>query len=55
MTAAQDYESCSIFGMARVAIEKGFVDRVLPLEGIADFLIATVGLQSQQEGTICRE
>ena len=40
-------ESRSIFGMPRVAIKKGFVNRVLPLEGIADFLIATVGLQSQ--------
>ena len=55
VTAAQDRESCSIFGMPRVAIEKGFVDTVLPLGGIADFLIATVGLQSQQEGAICRE
>jgi two-component system chemotaxis response regulator CheB len=51
ITAAQDRESCSIFGMPRVAIEKGFAEHVLPLGEIASFLEATVGLQPHQEET----
>jgi two-component system chemotaxis response regulator CheB len=48
-TLAQDKESCSVFGMPRVAIEKGYVDRVLPLTEIADYLISFVGQQSNRE------
>ncbi|MBI4743885.1 MAG: chemotaxis-specific protein-glutamate methyltransferase CheB [Actinobacteria bacterium] len=34
-TIAQDEESCVIFGMPKVAIEKGAIDEVLPLDTIA--------------------
>ena len=33
---AQDEESCVVFGMPQEAIKKGGVDKVLPLEGLAD-------------------
>jgi two-component system, chemotaxis family, protein-glutamate methylesterase/glutaminase len=44
-TLAQDRESCSVYGMPRVAIEKGFIDMVLPLKDIPDYLISVVGQQ----------
>lgn len=45
-TLAQDRESCSVYGMPRVAIEKGFVDTVLPLKEMPEYLISVVGQQS---------
>jgi two-component system chemotaxis response regulator CheB len=48
-TFAQDKESCSVFGMPRVAIEKGFVDEIVPLTEMAARLIATVGRVSPVE------
>lgn len=44
-TLAQDRESCSVYGMPRVAIEKGFIERVLPLKEMPDYLISVVGQQ----------
>jgi two-component system chemotaxis response regulator CheB len=38
MTAAQDAESCIVFGMPKVAIGLGYIHRVLPLPDIHDFL-----------------
>lgn len=38
-TIAQDEESCLVFGMPKVAIERGFVDWVIPLEQIPDKVI----------------
>jgi len=43
-TIAQDKESCMIFGMPRVAINKGYIDQVLPLKNMASYLISAVGL-----------
>jgi len=37
-TIAQDEESSVVFGMPRVAIEYGFIRKVLPLEEMADFI-----------------
>jgi two-component system chemotaxis response regulator CheB len=37
-TLAQARESCVVFGMPRVAIELGAVDRVVPLDGLAEAL-----------------
>ncbi|HLG13767.1 MAG TPA: chemotaxis response regulator protein-glutamate methylesterase [Blastocatellia bacterium] len=42
-TVAQDKSSCAIFGMPRVAIEKGFIDKVLPLEDLASHLVSVIG------------
>lgn len=38
-TVAQDEESCVVFGMPKVAIERGGVDQILPLEAIAPRII----------------
>jgi two-component system, chemotaxis family, protein-glutamate methylesterase/glutaminase len=48
---AQDEESSSIFGMARSAIESGYIDKVLPLSEIADFLNNYVAGQHQVSAT----
>ncbi len=40
LTIAQDEESCVVYGMPRAAVLRGAVDRVLPLERIADSLLA---------------
>jgi two-component system chemotaxis response regulator CheB len=42
-TIAQDRESSSVFGMPRVAIDKGFAQKVLPLAEIPFYLIGAVG------------
>jgi len=41
-TVAQDEKSCVVFGMPKVAIERGGVDRVLPLEVISDAILDLV-------------
>lgn len=38
MTLAQDEKTSAIFGMNKIAIDTGVIDRVLPLEGIAQEL-----------------
>jgi two-component system chemotaxis response regulator CheB len=40
LTFAQDAESCVVNSMPRSAIERGFVDRVVPLSSIASFIQA---------------
>jgi two-component system chemotaxis response regulator CheB len=47
-TIAQDEESCAIYGMPRLAVERGYVEKVVPLSGIADYLIAEVGLRTER-------
>jgi two-component system, chemotaxis family, protein-glutamate methylesterase/glutaminase len=42
-TVAQDAESCSVFGMPRVAIQRGGAKQVLALEEIAAHLISRIG------------
>jgi two-component system chemotaxis response regulator CheB len=42
-TIAQDKDSCAIFGMPRVAIEKGYAEKVVPLADLASYLISAVG------------
>jgi two-component system chemotaxis response regulator CheB len=39
MTIAQSEDSCVVFGMPKVAIERGYALRVLPLESIANSLM----------------
>lgn len=48
-TFAQDKESCSVFGMPRVAIERGYVDETVPLTELASRLVAVVGRMSPVE------
>jgi two-component system, chemotaxis family, protein-glutamate methylesterase/glutaminase len=49
-TIAQDAESCSVFGMPRVAIEKGYACKVVKLSEMADHLISVVGQSCNTEG-----
>jgi two-component system, chemotaxis family, protein-glutamate methylesterase/glutaminase len=43
---AQSEETCVVSGMPRAAILKGYVNRILPLEGIAAYLVKQYGPQS---------
>ncbi|HLH06092.1 MAG TPA: chemotaxis response regulator protein-glutamate methylesterase [Terriglobales bacterium] len=40
MTIAQSEESCVVFGMPRVAIERGYAARVVPLDALANAVLA---------------
>jgi len=40
MTLAQDEQSCVVYGMPKAAIERGHVMRVVPLDALANTLIA---------------
>jgi two-component system chemotaxis response regulator CheB len=42
VTIAQDEATCAVFGMPRVAIERGCIDRILPLDRIAAEIISLV-------------
>lgn len=42
-TVAQSRESCSVYGMPRVAQEKGFVERIVSLECMAAYLSERIG------------
>jgi two-component system, chemotaxis family, protein-glutamate methylesterase/glutaminase len=44
MTVAQSEETCVVGGMPRAAISKGYATKILPLDGLAPFLIALGGL-----------
>jgi len=39
---AQDQASCVVYGMPKAAVDAGVADVVLPLEGIANRIVATV-------------
>ena len=39
ITVAQDEKSCVVFGMPKEAIKLGAVDKILPLEQIAPFIL----------------
>ena len=45
ITIAQDEASCVVFGMPRVAIERGYATRVVPLEAMASTLVTHCGIQ----------
>jgi len=42
-TLAQDKETCAVYGMPRVAVEKGHANKVMPLGEIAPYLSQKVG------------
>jgi two-component system, chemotaxis family, protein-glutamate methylesterase/glutaminase len=46
-TIAQDKQSSSVFGMPRVAIEKGFAQKVLSLTEMASYLVNVIGRASK--------
>ena len=50
-TIAQDGESCSVFGMPRVAIERGYACKVVKLSELADDLVSLVGQKGNMEGS----
>lgn len=53
-TLAQDRDSCAVFGMPRVAIDRGYVDEVLTLSEIAPRLTGLVGRQGRREDIYAR-
>jgi two-component system, chemotaxis family, protein-glutamate methylesterase/glutaminase len=44
LTLAQDEASCVVFGMPKVALAKGYVNEVVSLEQIPDYLVEKVGV-----------
>src|SRR5437867_1614832 len=45
MTIAQSEDSCVVSGMPRAAILKGYADKVIPLDGVAAFLMSNYGAE----------
>jgi two-component system chemotaxis response regulator CheB len=43
MTIAQSEETCVVSSMPRAAIAKGYVNKILPLDGMAGFLVSQYG------------
>jgi two-component system chemotaxis response regulator CheB len=43
LTIAQSEETCVVSGMPRAAINKGYATKIIPLEGLASFLVAQCG------------
>ena len=43
MTIAQSEESCVVSGMPRAAITKGYANQIVPLDGLAAFLLSQYG------------
>jgi len=50
-TIAEAEESCVVFGMPKVAIEKNHIDKVVPLNELASFLAARFDVQPIKEVT----
>ncbi|MEK6323237.1 MAG: chemotaxis response regulator protein-glutamate methylesterase [Acidobacteriota bacterium] len=40
---AQDKESCAVYGMPRIAVEKGYANKIVPLAEMASYLSSEVG------------
>jgi len=45
MTVAQSEDTCVVSGMPRAAILKGFANKVVPLDGLASFLVSHCGIE----------
>jgi two-component system, chemotaxis family, protein-glutamate methylesterase/glutaminase len=52
ITVAQDKDSCTIFGMPRAAIDRGSVDKIVPLNDMASYLVSAVGRSESLEGGV---
>ena len=48
-TVAQDEESCAVYGMPRLAVDNGFVESVIPLSEIAEYLVSEINEHSEIE------
>jgi chemotaxis response regulator CheB len=55
ITIAQSEESCVVSGMPRAAILKGYATKVLPLDGMAAYLISQYGGHHSAEKTDSNE
>jgi two-component system, chemotaxis family, protein-glutamate methylesterase/glutaminase len=51
MTIAQSEDTCVVGGMPRAAIMRGYANKVLPLDGVAAYLIGQYGAQHSSEKT----
>ena len=48
-TVAQDKDSSAVYGMPRIATEKGFAEKILALTSMPSYLTSTIGTIPQQE------
>jgi two-component system chemotaxis response regulator CheB len=45
MTLAQSEDTCVVSGMPRAAILKGYANKIIPLDGIASYLVSNYGAE----------
>jgi two-component system chemotaxis response regulator CheB len=45
MTVAQSEDTCVVSGMPRAAILKGYANKIIPLDGIASYLVSNYGVE----------
>jgi len=53
-TIAQDKESCAVYGMPRIAAEKGYANKIVPLMEMAAYLSLNVGRLAALEESYAR-
>jgi len=53
-TLAQDKESCAVYGMPRIAVERGYASKIVPLAEMASYLSLKVGRLSASKETYAR-
>ena len=54
LTIAQDEQSCVVYGMPKVAMERGYADRVVSLELMANTLRAQCAVEQHRVATVTR-
>jgi len=45
MTIAQSEDTCVVSGMPRAAILKGYANKIIPLDGVASYLVSNYGVE----------
>jgi two-component system chemotaxis response regulator CheB len=45
MTIAQSEDTCVVSGMPRAAIQKGYANKIIPLDGMGSFLVSQYGVE----------
>ena len=45
MTIAQSEDTCVVSGMPRAAILKGYANKIIPLDGVAAYLVSNYGVE----------